>query len=369
MMIKHTICPSCSVGCGINLINRDEVVIGTYPYKKHPVNEGKNCIKGRDSFEKVNNQQRIKTPMIKKNNAFNGVDWEKSLKFISEKLKTYSPNELGIIASGTNTNEEAEIINSFASSYGVTQIGYYSGEFPEFDEQVASMDEINNSDFIFIIGDVLKDNPLIGRRIILAKEKGAEIASVDTLNISTTSMNSDKYLQVDSISEFMDNGFKEIIDNLTESSIIIFNKLDDKNDFEKILRVSKMNKSKILPVLKECNSKGVMDHITPMNTSQIKDLISKVKVLMIIQDDTASYIGESEFKGLDLLIIIATSTNETTNLADIILPGTCWAEKEGSFTNSAGNTQNFSKVVNAPENALEDALILHKIAENVGIDL
>ena len=39
--IKHTLCPSCSVGCGINVILEDNSVVGTFPYKRHPVNEGK----------------------------------------------------------------------------------------------------------------------------------------------------------------------------------------------------------------------------------------------------------------------------------------------------------------------------------------
>lgn len=39
--LKHTICPSCSTGCGITLISNNKELLGTYPYKRHEINEGK----------------------------------------------------------------------------------------------------------------------------------------------------------------------------------------------------------------------------------------------------------------------------------------------------------------------------------------
>ena len=45
MMVKHTICPSCSAGCGVNIIEVDGSPAGTYPYKRHIINEGKTCIR------------------------------------------------------------------------------------------------------------------------------------------------------------------------------------------------------------------------------------------------------------------------------------------------------------------------------------
>lgn len=49
--LKHTICPSCSTGCGITLISNNKELLGTYPYKRHEINEGKNCKNGH--FQKL----------------------------------------------------------------------------------------------------------------------------------------------------------------------------------------------------------------------------------------------------------------------------------------------------------------------------
>jgi len=368
MMVKHTICPSCSVGCGINLINQNEKIVGTYPYKRHPVNEGKNCLRGRDCFEIVS-ENRITSPLVRKGNELVDSEWETILEMISEKLKSYSPKEIGILGSGNSTNEENETIKKFAESYGITNIGFFAENFPQFNDQVASYDDLNNSKFIFIIGDVLNENPLIGRRIILAKENGAEIISADTVDVSTTSLNSDQYFKFDSISELISNIPVEIKEKLNDSSTIVFNKLDEKEEFSVILEIANEFSSKILPVLNNCNASGAMKIISPLNNEEIRDLISKIKVLIVINDDPASYLENSSLSGLDFLVSITSSSNDTTSISDAVLPAYCWAEKSGSFTNTAGMTQNFSKIVVSPENTLSESVIIEKLAEKLGIEL
>lgn len=367
MMVKHTICPSCSVGCGINLINRNEKIVGTYPYKRHPVNEGKNCLKGRDCFELVS-ENRITSPMIRKGNEFVDSEWDAALTMVSEKIKSYSPEEIGILGSGNITNEDSEIISKFAESYGINNIGFFAANFPQFQEETASYDDLTESSFIFVIGDVLKENPLIGRRIILAKDKGAEIASADTVDVSTTSLNSDQYFKVNSISELIDNIPLDIKEKLNESSTIVFNKLNKKEEFSKILEIAKESDSKILPVLKNCNTLGAMKVISPLNNEELKSLIDKIKVLITINDDSASYLGDSSLNGLDFLITIATSSNDTTSISDVVLPAPCWAEKSGSFTNTAGMIQKFSEVAPMPEDTLSETVIITKLAEELGIE-
>ena len=43
LKIKHTICPTCSVGCGLNIISKNKKIVGINSYKDHSINEGRNC--------------------------------------------------------------------------------------------------------------------------------------------------------------------------------------------------------------------------------------------------------------------------------------------------------------------------------------
>ena len=61
--------------------------------------------------------------------------------------------------------------------------------------------------------------------------------------------------------------------------------------------------------------------------------------------------------------------NETTRFADVILPGACFAEKDGVFTNSDRRVQRVRKAVNPPGNARPDWEILCDVARAVGYDM
>lgn len=367
--VAHSICPQCSVGCGINLITKENKVVGTYPYKRHPINEGKNCEKGKNCFNLITTKNRLKNPLIiNKNSNLSKSNWEEALDLIVSKIKSYSPSQIGIIGSGNSTNEDMKTLKKFADALNTENIGYYTGNFPEFDIKTATFEDLEDSNFILIIGDVIKENPLLGRRIIIASENGAEITSVDSSNKTFTGLNSDNYIQIRTISEFLDNMDPNVLNKLNESSIIIFNKLDHKEEFEKIVDIAKNTKSKILPVMEQCNARGVMKILPSLDKNGIAELISNVKLLYVVGDNPASYVEES-LNNLDFLITQDSSVNETTLLSDVVLPASCWAEKTGTFINTTGNVQKISKTVPAPGSALEDQIIISKIAKKMGIEL
>lgn len=368
MKVVHSICPQCSVGCGINLINIDNRLVGTYPYKRHPINEGKNCKKGRDCIELVFEENRPKNPLVNKNGTFSDYSWEEALDLFVSKIKSYTPQDIGIIGSGNSTNEDLEILSKFADALGVEKKGFYAENFPAFNIETATLDDVQSSNFILIVGDVIKESPLIGRKIILARENGAEVVSADSADKTFTGLNSDKYIKIRSIGEFLDNIGPEVHNKLKDSATIIFNKLDLKEEFEKIQNIAEDSGSKILPVLKQCNTRGAMRFLPALNQEEISRLINDVKFLYVVGDNPALFAEES-FKNLDFLVTQSSSINETVLLSDLVFPASCWVEKTGTFTNTTGDMQKISKTISAPAEVLEDQRIISKIAEKIGIEL
>jgi formate dehydrogenase (coenzyme F420) alpha subunit len=365
LKIAHTICPSCSVGCGVNLIIKNQEAVGTYPYKRHPINQGKNCEKGRDSFHLLN-ENRLKTPLIKKG-GLEQVSWDDALEAASSQMGSFSPHEIGIIASGNCTNQEYETLKKFADSLGVENIGYNAGTFPSIDFETATPDDVENSSTILIIGDVLKENPLLGRRVILAHENGAIIISVDLVQKTLTGINSDEYIQVGSMSELSEIS-EQIFPQLNESSTVLIENLETREEFENILKIFQDSDAKILPILEECNSRGAMNHLPALNKDELKDILEKVKLLYVVGDDPASYLTES-MKNLDFIITEGCLVTETALMSDVVLPGSCWAEKSGSFTSTTGETQEISKIVEAPGDARDDVSIMIELAEKTELEL
>lgn len=366
MKVAHTICPSCSVGCGVNLIIKDNEAVGTYPYKRHPINEGKTCRKGRECF-KILTENRLKEPLLKKG-GFKETNWEDAIDTVASQMKSYPSNEIGIIISGNYTNQEYETLKKFAEALGIENIGCHTGSMPSSDQETATLDDVEKSKFILIIGDVIKETPLLGRRIIMARENGAEILAVDEPDKTLTGINSHEYIQAESASSIIDEIDNKILEKLNPQSVVLISNLESEDDFEKLVTFFGQSDAKVIPVFQDCNSRGAVEVLPVLSVDDLHGLMERIKVLYAVGDDPASYMKES-MKNLEFTISQGCLVNKTIPISDVVLPGSCWAEKTGSFTNTTGEIQEISKIVDAPGEALDDQIIIKKIAEKIGLDL
>ncbi|MFW6081864.1 MAG: molybdopterin-dependent oxidoreductase [Desulfosalsimonas sp.] len=75
---------------------------------------------------------------------------------------------------------------------------------------------------------------------------------------------------------------------------------------------------------------------------------------------------EAALKKLDFIVVQDIIDNRTAKLAHVILPGSAFSEKSGSFTNMEGRIQSFAPATQAPGKALADWQILGLLAQNMG---
>ena len=59
--------------------------------------------------------------------------------------------------------------------------------------------------------------------------------------------------------------------------------------------------------------------------------------------------------------------SELSKIADVVLPGAAWVEKDATYTNDQGMVQAASKALNAPGEAVEDWQILTSVAAALGL--
>ncbi|RLC67687.1 MAG: formate dehydrogenase subunit alpha, partial [Chloroflexi bacterium] len=110
---KPAICPYCSCGCGIYLVVEDGCIVGQEPWKAHPVSEGKNCPKGKNAYQFLYAEDRLRTPLVRKDGALKETSWEEALDLIAARFKEATPQTFGLLASGKNTNEDAYVLQKF----------------------------------------------------------------------------------------------------------------------------------------------------------------------------------------------------------------------------------------------------------------
>jgi NADH-quinone oxidoreductase subunit G len=99
----------------------------------------------------------------------------------------------------------------------------------------------------------------------------------------------------------------------------------------------------------------------------------KVSALFVLDPGPAGSLGDVAWIAaartggtLKKLIVQGVLTSPLTEAADVVLAGACFAEKEACYTNAQGLLQTTSKVIPPPGYALEDTVILLKLAAAAG---
>jgi len=85
----------------------------------------------------------------------------------------------------------------------------------------------------------------------------------------------------------------------------------------------------------------------------------------MVSDPDLSHV-ETSLKHLDLLVVQDIFLTETAKLADVVLPSACFAEKDGTFTNTERRVQRVRKAVPAPGQAKTDWEIIADISTRMG---
>ncbi|MCK4368411.1 MAG: formate dehydrogenase subunit alpha [Dehalococcoidales bacterium] len=204
-----TICPYCSCGCGIYLVVKDGRIIGQEPWKEHPINEGTNCPKGKNSYQFLYSEDRLKMPLVRKNGRLQETSWDEALNFISSKLKEATPENFGFIASCRNSNEDAYVMQKFARVVMGTNNVEYCGRLCHSPAAAAlipamgsgamqtSQQEIELADCFFLAGVNLQETfPMIMRRVLRAKARGAKVIYTDPRKTTTARHLADIHLQL-----------------------------------------------------------------------------------------------------------------------------------------------------------------------------
>ncbi len=74
-------------------------------------------------------------------------------------------------------------------------------------------------------------------------------------------------------------------------------------------------------------------------------------------------------KALELLVVQDIFMTETAELAHVVLPGSSFAEKVGTFTNTERRVQRVRRAVSSPGSAMKDSLIIMELSKRMGYEM
>lgn len=205
-----TTCPYCGVGCQMNLITKDNIVVDVEPLKGM-ANFGLLCVKGKFGMEFISKPDRLKTPLIKKNGKFEEATWESALNLIAEKITEvkdkYGPDAIGGLSSARVTNEENYLFQKFIRMLGTNNVDHCArlchastvtglGTTLGSGAMTNSNAEILGADVILVSGsNTTKTHPVLGAMMKQAQSRGAKIIVIEPRKIELAQY-ADVFLQI-----------------------------------------------------------------------------------------------------------------------------------------------------------------------------
>lgn len=124
----RTTCSYCGVGCQMNLVVKDNEVVRVDPADRGP-NNSTLCVKGKFGYRFINNPDRLKTPLIRKEGRFQEASWDEALTLIASKInynkENHGPDSMAALSSARCTNEENYMLQKlFRAAIGTNNIDH-----------------------------------------------------------------------------------------------------------------------------------------------------------------------------------------------------------------------------------------------------
>ncbi|MCW8907259.1 MAG: NADH-quinone oxidoreductase subunit NuoG [Sedimenticola sp.] len=186
---RDSIAPHDSVGSNIHVHVRRNELIRVHPKDNESVNECWISDRDRFSYEGVFSEERLTTPMIKRDGEWTKASWDEALAATVEGLKKAAP-DLGLLLSPGSTLEELYLARKLADGLGSQAIdsrlrqGDFRGEGPKLPWLGQSIADLERVDAALVVGShVRKEQPLLAHRLRKAALEGAVISFLNPFEI------------------------------------------------------------------------------------------------------------------------------------------------------------------------------------------
>lgn len=110
-----TTCPYCGVGCGVKAeVNGENRIVSMLDDPDNRSSEGMLCVKGRFGFTFVHHEDRLTSPLVRKNGELKPVSWSEALEYTSRRISEYRGDSFATLCSAKATNEDGYVQQKFA---------------------------------------------------------------------------------------------------------------------------------------------------------------------------------------------------------------------------------------------------------------
>src|SRR5690606_8541831 len=191
---RRSISAHDSVGANLVVQVKGDRVMRVVPFENEEINECWISDKDRWSYEGLNVEDRLQTPMIKGDDGvWREASWNEALTAAAQVLErinqTHGDGQIGALATEYSTVEELALLARLTRGLGSQHIDFRLRQTDAGFEHALQgapwlgmpIAELNTLDRVLVIGSVLrKDHPLFAQRLRQAAKHGTQIVIIDT---------------------------------------------------------------------------------------------------------------------------------------------------------------------------------------------
>ncbi len=420
-----TTCTHCADGCKTTLGVRPseagaEIVRGDNR-DKSGINDDFLCIKGRYAFDFANREDRLQTPLLRKDGVLTPVTWEEAISAVGDRFAQVkqSGRAFGVIGSPRSTNEEAYLLQKFARNVlGTNNIDHHrTADFPAFvsalmgkPEMAGSMRDAYTAPAILLIGgDATEEHPLLAYQVRNnVRLHNAKLFVVNSREIKLKRQAA-AFVQIPagvegSVAAFLagDDAAASAIATATTSAdawrtlreqlrglqnlLIAFSSELQGDGIAKLVNfASGITGAKLICLADYANSRGIADmglypDLLPGYAAASKaglDLVGmqaaaaqgKLSAMLVVGTNPIYDLGFIADALKNTFVVVQDMFfTETAAIADVVLPSASAYETSGTFTNTAGDLQ-LVKKAGELHGTKPDFEIIVRIASAMGVDV
>ena len=184
-------------GLGSNLIVqvKNDRVMRVLPLENEAVNECWLSDKDRFSYEALNTEERLTSPMVKQGGEWKNVDWTTALEFVANGLRDIAAKHggasVGALVSPHATVEEMALAGRLMRGLGSDNVDFRlrQADFRDDGKRAGAawlgmpIEDVGKLDRALVVGSFLrKDHPLLAHRLRQAAKKGAQVSSLHSVD-------------------------------------------------------------------------------------------------------------------------------------------------------------------------------------------
>jgi formate dehydrogenase major subunit len=422
----ETVCVGCSVGCGIDVLTRDNQIVRIEGNWEAPVNGGVICKVGR-FLPMYEERERLTTPLVRKDGKLVAATWQEALTVATNQLKPLAGMNGSGVAALASTRLPAESLYLFKEIFGnyfksdmVTSIE--EGRTTAVPNAVAAqegkpfegkLESIDNADCIVAIGVNLVDNhEVAGFFAKRAHGKGVKTVIIDPSENPLDEM-ADQTLKPasgsdpEAIAGLMAAAAKlgmvgsvafeieKTLANAVEKTgikaedflraahiiasakkpVFIYGKgLTAKNSdlaLKALLELARLTGALTEDYSGVLSTKGQANSVAAAQYGMDKsfEVNGHRAVYVALGDDTPSQRLIKRLEKAPFTVVQASYVSQLTAMADVVLPVEMWAEQVGTYVNLEGRVQQAVKSLQAPEDVWSNEAVLCAIAGQLGMDV